>query len=249
MIRSQLTAQLVTLTVVLTLGSLHTTYVAQPINGLAQEKERTIKRTKFFNEPIKILEIKVAGKSVRDEGTVNHRGKIANVSDIKFTAENDWLKGMQFVVQNVSAKPIIAVKIDSLVKHSALDVPVNVLAIKGFRESPLRPGATAILTVDAQIYDLTLGKMKAKDISAVIDSVQMYVGRVQFDDDTAWSQGLIFSRDSKDPDRWIPNTASARNNFKKASYTVPVKGARNTQSTCVESWYQYSRKPNVRLFF
>ncbi len=93
MIRSQLTAQLVTLTVVLTLGSLHTTYVAQPINGLAQEKERTIKRTKFFNEPIKILEIKVAGKSVRDEGTVNHRGKIANVSDIKFTAENDWLKG------------------------------------------------------------------------------------------------------------------------------------------------------------
>lgn len=206
----RLTTKLVALAAVLIIAGSFGTLTEQAKTGQEQQKERVIKRTKFSNEPVKILEMNVAGKSIKDEGAVKYHDKIAEISDISFNAGDDWLNGMQFVVQNISPKPVVAIKIDCLVKHSTLEIPINVSTAKSFRENPLLPGASITLTVDSRVYDMTLSKMKTKDNSAVIDSVEMQVGRVYFDEDTYWSLGLMFRRDPNDRNRWNPSTDSAR---------------------------------------
>lgn len=166
-------------------------------------KERTIRKSHWPKEPVKIEEIKVKGKTIG--------------LGAKFTEEDDWLSGLTIKVKNISDKPVVFLDIavsfprpdsqepaarDHLLYgryplapgEAASDTPV-------VGEPPVQPGETAELTLTD--YEGTRRFLDESDYPTSITALEIDISDVYFDQNTKWSGGQIFRRDPNNPNGWI----------------------------------------------
>lgn len=207
------------------------------INVIAQSNERTVKLTKYRNEPIKMLKLKIRNNEIK--------------TNQKFVSDDNWLRDFNIDIQNISIKSIIHFKI-----HLAFPKYENGKVVwagddiwygrepspqRPFIESvpPLKPGDTT--TVKIIDYDRLRRFLDKVGLPPILNEITISLDQVFFDDGTMWSSGQMFQRDPNNPEIWHRwKTISQKDNFlgffpsyANVTYLVPMP-ATQTDDECRE---------------
>ncbi|MGI9107880.1 MAG: hypothetical protein ACR2G4_16720 [Pyrinomonadaceae bacterium] len=161
-------------------------FVFAPAFGLAQEQERAIGKISWRNEPIKIVKLKTKGKAIE-------LGK-------KFSAEDDWLKGLTVTVENVSDKPISRIEISLLFPrpegYSETIPTFTEKMIYGLDPSDAEAGGAQPQVLPGERVDVKLLEVNLPFIKTALESLgypektthtQIMVDAVTFNDGTMWA--------------------------------------------------------------
>jgi hypothetical protein len=217
--------------------------IIRTVEAVGQTRERILKKGTFPDEPMKVISIKVKGKTIE-----SHK---------RFVEEDDWLKSLTIKLKNVSNKPIIFFEISLRFPATEEDPdgpqPSYVRDLKYGREplmdapalpdqvKPVMPNETVDITLteeDREAIELSLIQL---GFSADIKYVKMLLRTVIIDDDTMWRAGKILRRDPNEPGTWKvvrPSQGSSSNNDSTRDFTylnrlnsafvpVSVKGKTN----------------------
>ena len=172
-----------------------------PALGFAQGQERLIDKESWRNEPIKILKLKTNGKAVE-------LGK-------KFSEEDDWLKGLTVIVENISNKAIARIELDLTFPRpdggSSPETAIYVVPlIYGQDPSDVpAPEAQKLLlpgeNVDVKLLEVNLPiinrHLKGLGYPDKITDVKIRVHSVTFIDGSDWAGGELFYPDPNNPKR------------------------------------------------
>lgn len=174
-----------------------------PIIAMGQAPLRLIDKLSWRSEPIKIQKIRTAGVNVVELGK-------------RFSAEDEWLKGLTVTVENVSTQAIARVELNLAfprVQGTSAEVPTYVVSmIYGLEPSdpayagsqkPAMPGET----VEVKLLDANLPFIK-KDLASLgypenVWHAQILVESVTFLDGSTWAGDKILFPDPKNPARKI----------------------------------------------
>jgi len=169
-----------------------------------QATERVIRRLPVeANEPIAITEIKVNDRSVS--------------FDKKFNADDEWLRSLVVTIKNKSDKLILFASIrlqfprttDSRDRISIYDVSHGNVGLRSQRPTAeerlvgIAPGETAVLQLSGQQVVSLREFLTATQYPASIETVNLSLGNIIFEDDSMWYAGSQAQRDPKDPSRWV----------------------------------------------
>jgi hypothetical protein len=157
----------------------------------------------YANEPVLVTDITANGKQSR----INSR----------IAAGEDWLRELTFKVKNISQKNIVFIYVSIYFPEAkaitgtlfAFDLRYGAdprLQAASTTEKPIKPEEAAGFVVsDASYRDLKWRIETRITPIKNINSVQIDVVRVIFDDDTAWATGSFMHRDPNNPKIWIDN--------------------------------------------
>ena len=170
------------------------------------EKERVLVKQNFPKEPITISDIK---SSLVDSIEI---GKPFFIND------EDWLKGIEAKVTNVSGKPIRKIQIDLTMKSPSLNTPVASVPGLGYYESKagkaLENGGTAVLKLSDNFYK-ALKQLQLQQEITSLDEITLSIAWVEYTDDTAWRLGKEMRKDKVVPGRWNVVDAKLSSYIKK----------------------------------
>jgi hypothetical protein len=172
-----------------------------------QSKEKQIERGNliYASDPLKITEIKVANKLVK----LNE----------KFEGNEDWLKGANFKLKNISNRKIVHVQLDFDFPETAVDGPLlGYQLMLGHRPGAydplaaplsLAPGATLDVSIDEKVYADFGRLLDVRPLNHAISRVKVRIAFVVFDDGTGYGIGGTFYRqDTNNPTRYLPITSN-----------------------------------------
>lgn len=172
------------------------------ISAVQAQRSRLIKMVAHEDEPVELLEMKVAGRSIKPN-TI-------------FTADGEWMKGFRLKARNVSGKTIVHAEITLQVpKSGTMEYPLGLPVKYGQvpltpREANNPPASPHIrhneifeLTLHDNLYEQSKKYLAAHGITDVPE-VEMYGLLVIYDDDTAWHLGRLHRRDPDNLRSWIP---------------------------------------------
>lgn len=173
-------------------------------------EERSIEKTEWPGEPIKIEEVKVKGRPVG--------------LGAKFTEEDDWLSGLTIKVKNISDRPVVFLDVALVFPRPDAREPAASDHLLYGRyplapgqaapeapavgQPPLQPGATAELALTD--YEGTRRFLDQTNYPAAVTRLEIEISDVYFDQNTKWSGGQIFRRDPRNPDGWIGERGRGR---------------------------------------
>lgn len=147
---------------------------------------------------ITIKELEIGGRNIKSNET--------------FAESSDWLSRVSFTVENVSEKPIKYMLIHLWLPETKVSGSVMVYQIVYGNLNPskavgpaflLDPGAKTRISL-ANEYSKIEAFVSPRHSMANIQKTRLEVGFLLFDDETAWSAGTFLKRDSKAPNRFIP---------------------------------------------
>lgn len=174
--------------------------------GTAQQskeskEERVIQQWTFRGQPIEIVDVKVKG------------GRIALSRG--FTADDDWLNGLQITLKNVSDKQVAYVDVEVRVptapkryvaahslSYGAIP-PRPGEAVQPSLQKPLLPNEVTTLTISADVARNQLQQLlQQTGFPTKIKKLIINVGSVFFagDSETKWERGFMLRRDPANPD-------------------------------------------------
>lgn len=159
----------------------------------------------YRNEPVLVTDLKVNGEQHQINRHITAAGE-------------DWLNGLTFRVKNISKKNIVFIYASLIfpeTKHIlqgktfAFDLRYGAdprLEAAPSTEKPLKPEEAAEFVLRDASYKNLKRAFEAR-ITPIknINSIQIDVLRVIFDDDTGWATGSFLHRDPNDPTKWIDN--------------------------------------------
>lgn len=161
------------------------------------------KYASYSNEPVIITDLKIKGRPTQINSSV--------------AEEEDWLNGLTFKIGNISKKKIVFIYVEMLFPETkivlgnpfAFDLRYGAdprLNDTPATEQPVEPGKEAEFVVSGESYQ-KLKRIIETRITPIrnINSVQINILRVVFDDETAWATGSFMHRDPNNPKRWIDN--------------------------------------------
>jgi hypothetical protein len=177
-----------------------------------RSRERDIKLAVIPGEPVKVVEVKVAGRAVKPGDT--------------FTADDNWLNGLRLKLKNTSGRSITSLQIEFYIPESVTGGNAILLPVAYRRESSradcsrVSAPAKAILDGDnlevvfsAEDYSRARQILAGKGVNTPISDIEVRVGMTVFDDGTAWSEGHQLRRDDSRPGQWTvasrPQTSAA----------------------------------------
>lgn len=175
--------------------------------GATQGEERTIKKYKWRNEPVKISKLKIKGLPVG--------------FGQKFNAEDDWVKGLTLRVKNTSDKPIVFVSFSIIFFEREVEgsgnLPLGMQVSYGRMPpapgeppvtdapKPIFAGESVELVFTAEDYGLVQYAQKKFDYyPSKIKEVEVILSTIVFTDGKMWNSGGLMRRDPDDPRRWHP---------------------------------------------
>lgn len=169
-----------------------------------QKQERTIKQRSWRNEPVKIVAVKVKGKTI----------KLGE----QFTEDDDWLQGLTLRIRNDSGKKITYVSLSLDFEPPGKNSPENPVVSQDleYGRNPSWPVDAVIpnppkLILPKESIDMTLSEMEHESLKRLLSEsgfpsslkqMSVVLDSVVFDDGTMWSGGGIFRRDPNDPGVW-----------------------------------------------
>lgn len=192
------------------------------LNGLQEQRaERLIKMTSIRNAPISLVNAKVSNTEINNRERVTASAQIAEWKEWRFEAGNDWLSNLQFTFKNVSDRPLSAITIELFIIHPGLPAPLSVplspnrriplfldremeAAAKAANMETLLPKEEVTYSLRPATIDLITAQLNRAGASGPVKEVELAPGRIQFDYDTSWHDGLIFRRDAANPNQWRP---------------------------------------------
>jgi hypothetical protein len=157
---------------------------------------------RFSNEPIQVVDVEVKGQRIR-----------LGAKAASFNEANDWLKGLVVRFKNVSDKPISSVEFHLSLADPETSANIITFTLKyGQTPSlgapdmaePLKPGETAELALSESWYDqanLSLRRSHNTPLT-VVETADLQLSYVYFNDDTAWYSGSLLRRDPTDASRY-----------------------------------------------
>ncbi|HEX8653207.1 MAG TPA: hypothetical protein VF708_20505 [Pyrinomonadaceae bacterium] len=176
--------------------------------GITQQgQERLLKKESWPKEPVKIVGVKAAKKSLK----LNE----------KFLADDDWFKGFTVRLINTSGKNITYISLRLLFARpedgeTAKDPPYVYSLTYGRDPSLPKPSTTsnspqtvlAGKSIDIALpdewYDSLKQGLKELKYPASIKRMEIALEEVAFEDGTMWSAGQFWQRDPNNSDKWVP---------------------------------------------
>jgi hypothetical protein len=184
-----------------TLSNAHTFYQSnlRVRDQSPDQAKRSLAKRDLPNEPVKILDVKLKGKSAQ--------------LNSEMAGDEDWLKGFYLKVKNTSPQTIVYLSFhlrfredsssQSLLTHQ---FSYGRPPVPGAPEEPklLLPGDTAELTLSDRVYDSLRRSIEKRVPSASIRAADIELSMVIFEDDSAWVSGVWMRRDPNNPRKWKP---------------------------------------------
>jgi hypothetical protein len=175
-------------------------------------KQRVVKRWAFNAEPILLTNLHSKGLSVSS-------GK-------PFAADDEWLQGLRFDVENKSMQSIAFLKVHVLLYgvkgfDSALSIPLQwgePPTLRGGRVvseslNPLAPGGKISLAVTEEMYARVKNLVEQEDSITNVREVRLLTSSVMYTDGTVWKGGSLLSPDKTRAGVWTEKKGeSAKNN-------------------------------------
>ena len=255
---------------VISLGLIPAYFVPVTAKNVAATKlqgtERIVRTTHIFGSPIELIDVKIAGKSIKDREKVTLRRQIAELREMRFDGGDNWLKDATFTFKNVSGKPIVAIWAEFIARHPRREHPLGLTLTpsrrvphflnKGMRDTEtLLPNEELTYSVEPSVINRIDERLKAVGASASeVSLIELDFGRIQFDYNSGWNKGTFFRRDLNNPEIWVPTTQGSEVKniyFKKTSLslkTTPVMKAGVTSSTLYQGCNSSSNDLTVYCF-
>lgn len=180
---------------------------AEATRGASQEQERSVKKKPWRSEPVRVISAKTKKKGIVDLGR-------------PFTEDDDWLDGFIVTVFNGSEKVVTAVTISMIFPRPPGDTRNKFAQDLYFGFSPIRPeyarrdpkkvikpGKTVDLEVRPQIYNSVKAALQRLGYPLSIDSIELTMLEVGFEDGSVLLSGTLFIQDPNhpgDPTKKIP---------------------------------------------
>jgi thiol-disulfide isomerase/thioredoxin len=153
-------------------------------------------------EPIEIVEIAVGGQKI--------------MIGQRFSADEDWLRGITLKARNISELPVRYVEFQVDAISSELRKARPRLQLKYGRMSPgsphsgetltpdmeVKPGEYFHVSLNAGLYDFVAKSQSRDDGKMSFEKVRITLSLVVFAGDRAWRNGYMSRRDSVNPQRW-----------------------------------------------
>ncbi len=165
----------------------------------AQSEKKTIKLARTINPQLKITEVKVG----QQERKFNE----------SFDAESDWVKHLSLNLENISGKPIVYLTVnvnfpETRLTGNMMSYPMTFgqrpgSKIKNREPMVLKPDETLQVSLEKEkekIYKFINGRQPIE----LIQTVELEIGFIVFEDKTAWAAGTFLRQDTNNPDRYIP---------------------------------------------
>ena len=143
-----------------------------------------------------------------------HQGKLPLGKS--FEDDDEWIQGLTITAKNVSTKNAAYISVYVFFERpqnsaGSSDPPLLYQLVYGSKvfpsptvAKPLAPGDSADLILGDSSYESIKGALRQLGYPPSIRHLQMYVSEVIFDDDTMWTNGYWFRRNSTNPQNWIP---------------------------------------------
>lgn len=200
--------------------------------SFAHEREKMLTNGLFENSPVGIVSMTKNGQAITMEQ--------------QFQGGDDWLKGLEVVLENKFSKTIthivVSIAVDDTTGRLAPDgisrvaKIVSHVAIIG---SPtyikdteptfhLLPGERHTVQFNEKSYEQLVNHLTELRMS-MPDQAEIRIHTVMFDDDTKWSFGHMLRRNPQDPNKW--DLQSSITDQKKTNsnnqYKIPSKFTNN----------------------
>ncbi|HEX8069363.1 MAG TPA: hypothetical protein VF546_05400 [Pyrinomonadaceae bacterium] len=175
------------------------TWLASAHAGTQRDGEKQVKKTSYPNEPVEIVELK------------NRAGKLPLNEKFKGPAA-EWLRGLTFTISNPSGKDITYVALNlyfpkrpdappsepGYVCDLIFGVSPQSARYNDFRQrhpdKRLKHNEKLALTLTDEQFDNIQRVLAALGYPPGIDSVEVWLSEVGFDDGTLWKGGQIIMR-------------------------------------------------------
>ncbi len=207
------------------IGSLPDAHNAKAQGNLtAGSIERAIKWISFYNAPLDLVDVRIAGKIIHAKPTVS-LARRDGLKQMKVQGNANWLRDLSFTLKNVSGKPIAASIVVCRIRHPELKYPLN-LPLKSSKglAAFLIPEVTPSkhlepdkdITYSFHEAGLRVMEHMLNGFGAAEDlkEIELNIERVQFDYETIWSDGLFSHPDPNTPGRWEPERNEVRSRVK-----------------------------------
>ena len=179
------------------------TSVSFASSAVQQSRERVIRRLPIEkNEPIGITSVKVNDRAV--------------LSNQKFVADDDWLRGLVISVRNKTDKLILYASIQLQFPRPVAKERFSIFDMsygnRGLPQRPptpseklvgLAPGETVDIVLSSEEFATLRQFLTGTGYPPSIKTMDLRIDQVIFEDDTMWSGGTSLRRDPKDPGTWI----------------------------------------------
>jgi hypothetical protein len=170
-------------------------------NAQAQTSKKSIKLAPTLKSPLKLSELKVAGREIK--------------FGEDFEAETDWIKNLSFKLENISGKRIVFLSVNVNFPETRLTGNMMSYAVT-FGQRPGLPLPTIpnepLLLLPNETINVSLDREKERLSKFVgerqsietIQKIELEFSTVIFDDKTAWMAGSFMQQDPNNPRRYNP---------------------------------------------
>jgi len=179
--------------------------------SLFQDSEKSLDIERYPDEPLELVDLKVGDHSVKNKIGVKRRRDREGMDEAKFHETDEWFKRVRIRLRNVSAKPIIGLRM-----YLYLEPPptktlfrVQLTNPRQLQFEPLEPDAEIDLAVEDQSWKQTKGILDQYGADANLAAVTLSMDMVAFGDGSQWYRGSLIRRDPNNPNRWTPTVKAA----------------------------------------
>lgn len=165
-------------------------------NPVMQKRDRMVKKVNEGFEAVQLNSIEVNGKPIE-------AGK-------KFTASDDWLKGLKIKGENISDKAIVNIIIELSFEQIGLEdfvysvahgvMPQSAEEAKAAKK--IKPHETLEIILSEAVYDNLRTMLTQRGYPNGVEAINISIGVVTFDDYTLWRHGKLLRPDPNNPKAW-----------------------------------------------
>ncbi len=172
----------------------------------AQGAEKSLDIERHGNEPLKLVDLRISGKSLKDDVKVKLRRGDDGFDSVHFRDADDWARRVTVRLRNVSGKMIIGFQAYLYLKPAGSDVlfSVTLTGSKHLEETALPPGEEVEAKVDDESWERAVIRLMGYGGEVRSAGVSLSVGIVGFTDGLQWHKGHTLRVDPDNPKRHIP---------------------------------------------
>lgn len=174
----------------------------------AQNVEKSLDILKYPNEPLELIDLKIAQNSVKNDIKFKSKdnGSQWEQDNVKFKDKENWFKNVRLSLRNISGRPIYSLTVKMYFRpvglHLVFELPLKKIKVRNLKEQPLQPGEEIDLGVTDDRFNETMAAIKQYGSNANEVPVILSVEEALFSDDFGWSKGTLIRRDPNNPQRW-----------------------------------------------